>query len=121
MNEPGFLALGLTAVAVLALVGTSVVYARRIVGESDGTVPASEPTREVTFGIVEIRPARRVHDRIVDLWQEEATDDHAGDDGERTDELGVVARAYVGVHLSDAVESLFEHEPLRKRLNRGVY
>ncbi|RLM53894.1 hypothetical protein DVK02_10725 [Halobellus sp. Atlit-31R] len=60
----------------------------------------------------EIGPARKVHDRVVDQAQRSGNVD---------DELAVVAQAYVSICLLDAVESLFDHEALRDRLNSGGY
>lgn len=35
-------------------------------------------------------------------------------------ELAVVARAYVGVHLLAAIEELFDHDPLHRRLDGRI-
>ncbi|MFB6091750.1 MAG: hypothetical protein ABEK02_01925 [Haloquadratum sp.] len=60
----------------------------------------------------EIGPARKVHDRVGDL---------ARTSGNVDDELTTVALAFVGICLLDAVESLFDHDALRERLNSGGY
>jgi len=60
----------------------------------------------------EIAPARKLHDRVGELARETGGID---------DELTVVARAYVGICLLDAIEELFEHDDLRERLNSGSY
>ena len=60
----------------------------------------------------EIAPARKLHDRVGELARETGGID---------DELTVVARAYVGICLLDAIEELFEHDALEERLNSGSY
>ena len=75
-----------------------------------------EETDDVLDGmwgeVNEIAPARKVHDRVGELARETRGID---------DELTVVARAYVGIYLLDAIEELFEHDALRERLNSGSY
>lgn len=75
---------------------------RRRIGETD------EFLDEMWSEVAETRPASAVHTRL-----RESMDD-LGDDG-----LTTVARGYVGVCLLDAIESLFEIEPLRRRLDPG--
>ena len=60
----------------------------------------------------ELAPARKLHDRVGELARETGSVD---------DELAVVAQTYVGIHLLDAVEGIFDHDALVDRLNSGSY
>lgn len=56
-------------------------------------------------------PVRTLHDRLGGFVSEPTDADP---------ELAVVARAYVGVHLLAAIEELFGHDPLRRRLDGRI-
>jgi hypothetical protein len=56
-------------------------------------------------------PVRTLNDRLGGFVSEPTDADP---------ELAVVARAYVGVHLLAAIEELFGHDPLRRRLDGRI-
>ena len=99
-----------TLEALLERVGEGADHGRRAIRDRLDEVDSF--LNERWSEVAETGPARKVHEQIEELARETGGID---------DELAVVARVYVGIRLLDAVAELFEHEPLRERLDSITY